>query len=465
LSGAPYQRHIYLGGIGGTGMSAIAVVLAELGFRVSGSDRQDSAALDKLRHLGVKVYVGHAAENIRGADVVVMSSAISPENPEIAAARAEGIPVLTRAEFIGQILADRYTLAVAGTHGKTTTTAMLAFILTEAGRAPGFIIGGVSRNLRTNARAGQNAEFVIEADEYGRMFWGLSPRLAILTNIEMDHPDYFADIEELTAAFRGFLERVQPGGCVVASGEDWRVRTVISEITAPVRIETFGLSKGLDWQARDLEGNEHGGYHFTVWHDDALFGEFDLQVPGPHNVLNAIAAIAASYHVGVSLDTLRDALLRFEGTSRRFEVKGEAAGITVVDDYAHHPTEVRATLTAARVRFPRRRLWAVFQPHTYSRFKALLRSFADSFESADRVIVTDIFAARECDTLGVHATDLVRLINDPKVEYAGSLEAAARRLLSELRSGDVVITLGAGDGYRIGEEVLARLQTPGGGRQ
>ncbi len=445
-------------------MSAIAVVLAELGFQVSGSDRQESAALDRLRGLGVAVYVGHAAENVRGADVVVMSSAIPPDNPEIAAARAAGLPVLNRAEFIGEILANRYTVAVAGTHGKTTTTAMLAFILTEAGRLPGFIIGGVSQNLGTNARAGHGAEFVIEADEYGRMFWGLAPRLAILTNIEMDHPDYFGSVEELTAAFRGFLERVQPGGCVVASGEDWRVRTVISEITAPVRVETFGLSEGLDWQARDLKANERGGYHFSVWHEDTLYGEFDLQVPGPHNVLNALAAIAASHHVGVSQDALRDALLRFVGTSRRFEVKGEAAGVTVVDDYAHHPTEVRATLTAARVRFPRRRLWAVFQPHTYSRFKALLHSFADSFESADRVIVTDIFAARECDTLGVHATDLVRLMNDPKVEYAGSLEAAARLLMSELHAGDVVITLGAGDGYRIGEEVLAQLQANPGGR-
>jgi len=446
-------------------MSAIAIVLAEQGFRVSGSDRQDSAALRRLRELGVTVHVGHAAENIRGADLVVVSSAIPADNAEITAARAADIPVLNRAEFIGQILAGRYTLAVAGTHGKTTTTAMLAFILTEAGREPGFIIGGVSRNLGTNARAGRGAEFVIEADEYGRMFWGLAPRLAILTNLEMDHPDYFADIEELTAAFRGFLERVEPRGCVVANADDRRVKAMLNEITAPPRIETFGFSEGLNWQARDLECNEQGGYHFSVWHDDALFGEFDLQVPGTHNVLNAIAAIAASNHVGVSLDALRDSLLRFVGTGRRFEVKGEAAGIVVVDDYAHHPTEIQATLTAARVRFPRRRLWAVFQPHTYSRFKALLHSFAGSFDSADRVLVTDIFAARETDTLGAHAGDLVRLMNDPKAEYVGGPDDAVGRLMRELRAGDVVITLGAGDGYLIGEEVLTRLQANAGGRQ
>jgi UDP-N-acetylmuramate--alanine ligase len=435
----------------------MALILLERGASVSGSDCRDSALLQRLAAKGATVSIGHTAANVRGADLVVVSSAVPKDNPELLAARAAGIPVLNRAEFIGQMMVGHYGIAVAGTHGKTTTTAMLALILSHAGLSPSFMVGGVSRNLGTNARVGHGPHFIIEADEYDHMFWGLNPQLAVVTNVEMDHPDCYRDIEQVTAAFKGFLDRVVPGGYVVGNGDEWRVRTMLTEV-ATARVETYGLSEGRDWQAKDIQRNDSGGYSFFCWHNRVPFGRFDLQVPGIHNVLNALAAIAAVTEVGVSLKIIQDALLHFEGTSRRFEHKGTVAGVDVIDDYAHHPTEVRATLVAARVRYPGRRLWAVFQPHTFSRFKTLLEDFATAFESADHMIVTDIFAARETETLGAHASDLIRIMDHPDARYIAGFESVVDTLAGELRPGDVVITLGAGDCYQVGEALLKRLQ-------
>lgn len=458
---ALFHKHIHLIGIGGAGLSAIAQVLLERGARVSGSDRQASVVTSQLASSGATVYIGHAAEHVAGADLVVTSSAIAADNPEVLAARERGVPVLKRSEFVGELLKSHFTVAVAGTHGKTTTTAMIAFILDEAGLSPGFIIGGVSRNLRTNARAGGGRYFVIEADEYDRMFWGLSPEVAVVTNVEFDHPDCFRCLEDLAEAFVTFLRRVPAEGHIILNGDDRRILEMLTRVELP-KTTTFGFSTDVNWRAVDVACDEAGGHTFSVSHGGTLIGPFQLHVPGIHNVLNALAAIAATTEVGVKLSSIQESLARFEGTERRFEQKGTVAGITIIDDYAHHPTEIRATLAAARARYAGRTLWAIFQPHTYSRFKALLNDFSKSFELADHVIVTEIFASREHDTLGAHATDLIKRMEHPDVRYIPEFEDIVRFLVENLQPGDVCITLGAGDCYLLGERLLDRLRALGG---
>ena len=456
-SAALYQKHIHLIGIGGAGLSAIARVLLERGAAVSGSDQRASPVTAELSRAGAVIHIGHAAAQVAGADLVVVSSAVPPDNPEVQAARERGIPVLKRAEFIGQLTADRRCIAVAGTHGKTTTTAMIAFILSEAGFSPGFIIGARSLNLGTNARAGAGDYFVIEADEYDRMFLGLRPEVAVVTNVELDHPDCFDCLDDVTQAFRQFLERVPAEGCIVANGDEGRITEMLKGLAVEKK-ETFGLSRAVDWRAADPACGAQGGYDFFLYHRATPLGPFSLALPGMHNVLNALAAIAAKTEVGIDLHTIQEELARFEGTDRRFEHKGTVGGITVVDDYAHHPTEIRATLAAARARYLGRPLWVVFQPHTYSRFKALLREFAQSFDLADHVIVTDIFSARESDTLGVQAADILPLLRHPDARYLSGFEEIVGFLQSRLRPGDVCITLGAGDCNLLGEMLLERLR-------
>ena len=454
---ALYQKHIHLIGIGGTGLSAIAQVLLERGCIVSGSDQNASPSTAQLIRQGAEVYIGHAAGHITGADLVVISSAIPEDNPEVLAARQHDIPVLKRSDFVGELMAGYYSIAIAGTHGKTTTTAMIAFILTEAGVSPSFIIGGPSRNLGTNARAGHGPYFVIEADEYDRMFLGIRPDLAVVTNVEMDHPDCFSCIEDVTDAFIAFLRRVPPDGHVIVNGDDRRLRDMLTEIEVQ-KVETFGLSRGSDWRATAVKRNDAGDHTFSVWHERTVLGPFELQIPGVHNVLNALAAIAATTEVGVNLNGIRDSLSRFEGTGRRFEHKGTESGTTVIDDYAHHPTEIRATLAAAHARYAGRTVWAIFQPHTYSRLKAFLHDFAESFDLADHVIVTDVFASRESDTMGVHAADVVEMMDHPDARYISGFDEVLDYLLKHLRSGDVCITLGAGDCYLLGERLLDKLR-------
>ena len=456
---ALYQKHIHLVGIGGTGMSAIAQVLLERGCTISGSDQVESPGVEQLRNRGATVHIGHSASWIAGADIVAISSAIRDDNPEVVAARQQGIPVLKRSEFIGELLAGHYSIAVAGTHGKTTTTAMIAFILSEAGLSPSFIIGGVSRNLDTNARSGNGPHFVIEADEYDRMFLGLNPNLAIVTNLEMDHPDCYGCIEELTEAFTAFLRRVPPSGYIIVNGDERRIREMLRQLELrDQKLETFGFAPDADWRPTNIEPNEVGGNTFSVWHERTLLGPFELQVPGIHNVLNALAAIAATTEVGASTSSMQDSLSRFEGTARRFEHKGTESGVIVIDDYAHHPTEIRATLAAAHARYAGSRIWAVFQPHTYSRFKALLPEFVRSFGLADHVIVTDIFASRERNSSGVSARSIIDLMNHPDARHIQDFHEVVTYLVAHVQPGDVCITLGAGDCYLIGEELLDTLR-------
>ena len=450
-------------GIGGIGLSAIAKILLEEGYRVSGSDLQLSPLTANLEALGASIYKGHAAGNVGPADLVIMSSAIRPDNPEVVAARQRGIPVIKRDQMLGRMMEGRYGIAVAGTHGKTTTTALIAWLLTQAGLDPTFIVGGVVENLGTNAQAGQGEHFVIEADEYDYTFLGLKPRLAVVTVIEMDHPDCFRDLDEVTDAFIKFVSLVPEDGSVVGCGDEDRVRAVIEELAGSEREEgkpqvvTYGLGAGVDWQAVEIRANEVGGSDFVALKERQPVGAFGLQLPGLHNVKNALAAIAVADHLGLDLAGVGTALREFRGTKRRFEHKGTAGGMIVIDDYAHHPTEIRATLAAARGRYPDSEIWAVFQPHTYSRTRALLTEFAASFGDADHVIVVDIYPAREYDDLGVSAADIVSRMTHPDARHIATLDDAADYLLRHLKVGDVLITLGAGDGYLVGERVLASL--------
>jgi UDP-N-acetylmuramate--alanine ligase len=465
MQGAP----IHFIGIGGIGLSAMAKILLEEGYRVSGSDLQSSPLTANLEALGASIYKGHAAGNVGPADLVIMSSAIRPDNPEVVAARQRGIPVIKRDQMLGRMMEGRYGIAVAGTHGKTTTTALIAWTLTQAGLDPTFIVGGVVENLGTNAQAGKGKHFVIEADEYDYTFLGLKPHLAVVTVIEMDHPDCFRNLDEVTEAFIKFVSLVPEDGCVVGCGDERRVRAVIEgrggakgsegadgEGGGP-QIVTYGLGAGMDWQAVEIRANEVGGNDFVVLREGQSVGAFGLQLPGLHNVKNALAAIAVADHLGLDLAGVGTAIGEFRGTKRRFEHKGTAGGVIVIDDYAHHPTEIRATLAAARGRYPDREIWAVFQPHTYSRTKALLTEFAESFGHADHVIVVDIYPAREYDNLGVSAADIVARMAHPDARHMAGLDEAIGYLTQRLKPGDVLITLGAGDGYLVGERVLASL--------
>jgi UDP-N-acetylmuramate--alanine ligase len=449
--------HVHLVGIGGIGLSAIARVLKGWGYQVSGSDRQSTALTAALAAEGITVYAGHRAEQVAGADLVVVSSAVPQDNPEVAEALRRGLPVVKRAAFLGELTAGKVTIAVAGTHGKTTTSAMIAWVLLQAGLDPTFVVGGVLQNLGTNARAGRGPHFVIEADEYDRTFLGLRPAVAAITVLEHDHPDCFPTFDKMRVAYTSFVQQVVAGGLLVVCGEDKEARQLGAQAAGGgLRVMTYGTSNQWDWWAQGASLGNHAT--FEIWQGDDRLGTCALQVPGRHNVLNALAALAVCSEIGIDFEVATSALTRFRGTERRFEVKGQEAGVTVVDDYAHHPTEIRATLDAARIKFPGRQIWAVFQPHTYSRTAALMDDFAAALEMADHVLVTGIYAARESDTLGISGADIVARIEKPGAAYVPTLGEAVATLLDRVRPGDVVITLGAGDGYLIGEALLAKLR-------
>lgn len=452
--------HVHFVGIGGIGLSAIARILLQRGYTVSGSDLQLSPITQALVQLGARVYQGHSAENVGQADVLVASSAVPRDNPEVLAAQHKHIPVLKRGRMLSALMESRYGIAIAGTHGKTTTTAMIGLVLEQGGLDPTILVGGVVPELGTNAKNGKGSHFVVEADEYDRTFLELSPQIVVVTSIEMDHPDCFTDLQDVSEAFRSFVSRVPADGLVMACGDDDEVMRMVQAHRRP-HVATYGLGRGLDWRATNLRRNLLGGNDFQVIARGEKRGEFQLSIPGLHNVSNAVAAIAIADHLRVDLDEARDTLRRFQGVERRFEVKGELDGITVVDDYAHHPTEIKATLAAARQRYSGRRIWVVFQPHTYSRTGALLSEFAAAFDDADRVIITAIYAARETDDLGISANDLVKVMKHPHVSYIADMSNVATSVSQELRAGDLLITMGAGDVWRISQEVLARLRQRG----
>ncbi|MBL8094002.1 MAG: UDP-N-acetylmuramate--L-alanine ligase [Anaerolineales bacterium] len=442
-------------------MSAIARVLHEMGWVVTGSDQQASRFTESLAAAGVRVLIGHRAENVGDVEAVVMSSAIAPDNVEVLAARERELPVFKRADFLGELMIGRAGVAIAGTHGKTTTTGLVAHVLQQAGLDPTFIVGGTLIDYDTNAHAGAGP-FVIEADEYDHMFLGLKPTIAIVTNVEHDHPDMYPTLADMQAAFREFVTRLPADGLLIACAQDRFARELARErIAAGGRALVYGLHRDDVYRADSIAPNNAGGSDFLACKNGETLGLVRLRLPGEHNVLNTLAALAVADELGVAFNVFRNAVSEFQGAGRRFEVKGEARGVTVVDDYAHHPTEIKATLAAARRRFGDRPLWAMFQPHTYSRTRTLLAEFADSFTEADHVLVTEIFASREPRDGTLSGLDLVRRMQHPDVRFVADLDEATDVLSTSLEPGDVLLTLGAGDGNRVGEEVLRRLAAEG----
>jgi len=477
-------RRIHFIGIGGAGLSAIATVLLERGYTVSGSDLHASPTTERLARLGATVHIGHAAPNLGQADLVVVSSAVPAGNPEVNEAHRRGVPVLKRAEWLGHMMAHQRGVAVAGTHGKTTTTAMIALILRDAGMDPTFIVGGDIPQLDTNAAAGVSDIFVIEADEYDHTFLGLRPEIAVVTVVEWDHPDCYPTPESMQDAFREFIALLPPDGLLIACGDEPTVQDLISnwktgrledwkddrlpEDVQPSNLPTlttYGLDSNNDWHAFDLRPNARGGYDFaistnlpTIQPSNLPVHHASTSIPGAHNVKNALAALIVAHRLGVPFEQATTILANFTGVERRFQIKGEASGVLVVDDYAHHPTEIRATLAGARTRYPDREIWALFQPHTYSRTRSFLDEFAAAFAEADHVVVVDIFPARELDDGSVSSRDLVARMSHPDARHIGALDEASHFLSRQLRPGDVLITMGAGDGYLVGETVISELE-------
>jgi UDP-N-acetylmuramate--alanine ligase len=452
------SEHIHLIGIGGSGLSAIARLLLESGYTVSGSDRVLSPLANELAQAGARVFGGHRAENIAGANLVVRSSAVPDDNPEVVAARAAGIAVLKRADFLGHLMSTQTGIAIAGTHGKTSTTAMTAWVLSSLGLDPSYIIGGVSKNLGNNAHAGRGRFFVIEADEYDRMFLGLAPSWILLTHLEHDHPDCYPTLSEYRQAFVDFVGRLLPGGGLLTCLDHPETAAMLERVPAGCRAWTYGLAPAADYAAHDLAPNPQGGMSFSLVYQGAPLVQIALKVPGLHNVRNALAVLGLAHQLKLPLEPVATALAQFESTGRRFDLLGEAGGVAVYNDYAHHPTEIRTTLAAARLRYPDRRIWAVWQPHTYSRTQTLFDEFTRSFEDADRVIVTEIYASREVDN-GFSAARVVAAMPHPAVYFAPTHPDAVKYLLADLRAGDVVLVLSAGDADQISQQVLDGLHS------
>jgi UDP-N-acetylmuramate--alanine ligase len=448
-------------GIGGAGMSALADALLDLGASVSGSDAVASDATRELQTRGARVYIGHDAANLGDATQVVVTGAVPDDNPELVAARDRALPVTKRAALLGQLMDTRRGVAVAGTHGKTTTSAMIAWVLAVSGRDPSYMIGGTIRGLGAGGHWGGGQELVAEADEYDRSFLHLRPEVAVITNIETDHLEYYGTAEAIYAAFGEFALNVKPGGLLILCADDAGARRLGADLiagAAPFRLQFYGTGDSAIWRASAITTNARGGSDYIALHNGKQVARLSLQIPGKHNVLNSLAALAACAELSVTPQQAARHLGDFQGTGRRFEVKGEAAGVIVVDDYAHHPTEIAATLQAARQRYPDRRLCVLFQPHTFTRTRDFLADFATSLSAADRIYVTEIYASRERDTLGMSGRHIVERMTGSNVEFVPTLDQATDVLLDDLQSGDLLITMGAGDVWKVGDTVLAALR-------
>ncbi|ABN53825.1 MAG TPA: UDP-N-acetylmuramate--L-alanine ligase [Hungateiclostridium thermocellum] len=452
-------KHVHFIGIGGISMSGLAEILLNLGFTVSGSDIRSSNITSKLEKKGIKIYTGHSEENIKDADLVVYTAAVKSDNPELAKAKSLGIPTLDRATLLGEIMKKYpFSVAVSGTHGKTTTTSMISLIMLKSALDPTIHIGGELDAIGGNTRIGSNKYFVAEACEYVESFLKFHPYLAVVLNIEADHLDYFKDIEHIKNAFLKFIRLVPENGYVVACADDQNVLSILKDVHC--NIITFGLnSKNAMWTAEDISFNENGFAAFTVLKDNERITNIQLKVPGIHNISNALASIAACYALGCSIENIKKGLESYTGIHRRFELKGIENNIKVVDDYAHHPSEIKATLKAARSgNYPR--IWTVFQPHTYTRTKFLLDEFSKAFKDTDKVIITDIYSAREKDTGEIHSRILAEKIreNGQDAIYLPDFEGIVEYLKKNASPGDLIITMGAGDVYKVGEMFLKDKQ-------
>lgn len=449
-------QNIHFVGIGGIGMSGIAEVLLNRGYAVSGSDVKLSATTDRLVSLGARVFEGHRSEHLESVDVVVISSAVRPDNPEVLEAHRRQIPIIPRAEMLAELMRMKYGITVAGTHGKTTTTSMVAVLLQEAGMDPTVVVGGRLNALGSNARLGTGDFMVVEADESDRSFLMLSPTLAVVTNIDEDHMESYADLEDLKETFVRFVNKVPFYGAVILCLDEPNVQSLIPRIKR--RIVSYGFSGQADL---NIVNPVYTGFqsHYHVRYRGEPLGEFRLNIPGRHNILNATAAIAVGLDLGIPAQSLRAALEGFRGADRRFQVKGQARGITVIDDYGHHPTEVRATLDAAR-QSGDHRVVVVFQPHRYSRTQHCFEEFARAFYQADVVVISDIYPAGEEPLEGITSERLVDAIKThghKNARYVGNLAEIAGVLGPELKAGDLVITMGAGNVWKVGDQLLERL--------
>jgi UDP-N-acetylmuramate--alanine ligase len=455
-----HVKHVHFIGIGGIGMSGIAEVLCNLGFNVSGSDLKKSRNTDRLELVGAKIYEGHAAENVGDADVVVYSSAVRADNPEVVEAKSRSIPVIPRAEMLAELMTLKpYSVAIAGSHGKTTTTSMVATILGHAGVDPTTIVGGVVDTLGSNARLGQSDWFVTEADESDRSFLMLSPTVALVTNVDREHMDSYKGMEDVMQCFMDFVNKVPFYGAAILCLDDPNVQAIIPHIKR--RRVTYGFSAQADVSAHNISYNDSFGSTFTVWKGAEVLGEIYLPVPGKHNVYNALGATAIALELDVEFEMIAGAFKTFKNANRRFQFKGEAQGITVVDDYGHHPTEILATLAAARNGSGGRRTVVIFQPHRYTRTQDLMDDFARSFNNADVLFLTDIYAASETPIEGITSeilTAKIKQYGHKNVQYIGDIENAAARINEQLREGDLVITLGAGSVTRLSEQILELLK-------
>ena len=455
-----HVKQVHFVGIGGIGMSGIAEVLCNLGFRVTGSDVKKSKNTARLEKLGAVVYEGHRAENVGEAHVVVRSTAIRDDNPEIHAAKSRTIPVIPRAEMLAELMTLKpYSVAIAGSHGKTTTTSMVATVLGHAGLDPTAIVGGVVGAFGSNARLGKSDWMVTEADESDRSFLMLNPTIAVVTNIDREHMDYYADMLDVLGCFRDFVNKVPFYGAAILCIDDPNVQAVIPSVKR--RRITYGLSAQADVSAHYVKFDNNFGSTFEVWRGSDVLGEVSLPVPGRHNVYNALAAIAVALELGIEFEKVVAAFNDFSNADRRFQFKGEANGVTVVDDYGHHPTEVQATLAAAKYGSGLRRTVVLFQPHRYTRTGDLMEDFARSFNNADILFITDIYAASEEPIENVTAEilcDKIRQFGHKNVHYVGALEGAAEKVAAELKEEDLCITLGAGSVSRASDQILEILR-------
>lgn len=463
---------IHFVGIGGIGMSGIAEVLLTLGYRVSGSDLKESDSTRRLQSLGGVIRCGHLAEHLtllgQEADVVVISSAVHPDNPEVVGARARGIPVIARAEMLAELMRLKYGIAIAGSHGKTTTTSLIATVLRHAGLDPTAVIGGKLPQLGSNARLGQSEYLVAEADESDGSFLHLAPAVAVVTNIDPEHLDHYGDFSRLCAAFLSFINKVPFYGRAVLCIDHPEVRALIPRVTK--RFVTYGLLPQADYRAEELTFSGTTSRFIAVRRGERL-GPIELPIPGAHNVQNALATLAVGDLLGIPLAMMQEALATFQGVGRRFTRRGggqlhtapNGAEITVIDDYGHHPAEIRATLAGARAGFPDRRLVAIFQPHRYTRTRDLMPDFARAFDDAALVFLTEVYAAGEtpiAEATSAVLAERMREHGHPAARLVARRADVATALMPELRAGDLVITFGAGDVWQCGEELLSQLHTP-----
>ena len=446
---------IYFAGIGGVSMSALAELLADAGFRVSGSDRARSALTDALESKGIRVFFGQRAENLAGSiDCVVFTGAIRPDNPEYIAAHDRNLPCLTRGQLMGQIMRNYdMPIGISGTHGKTTTTSMVSEILIHANLDPTLAVGGILKDIDGNIRIGKSGYFVAEACEYTNSFLDFAPRIGIILNISADHLDFFKDLADIRRSFRKYAELLPEDGCLIINGEIDNLSEITDGLCAPV--VTFGHSAASDYYPADICYDGFGNPSFTLHGPEGKERRFTLRVPGEHNIFNAMAAIALADRLSIEDAVIIEALKAYKGTDRRFEYKGAVGGVTVIDDYAHHPEEITATLKAAR-NYPHRKIWCVFQPHTYTRTKTFLKEFAQALTLADSVVLADIYAARETDDLGVSSELLQKEIQTLGTEchYFPTFDEIENFLLENCINGDMLITMGAGDVVKIGETLL-----------